>query len=387
MPENSLRPDYLGIWYSGATSLSFSITAPVNPAATGSNVIGPVTPGTFTTFPVGLMQVGVRSTSVATPAPGNKKNIDISLSGPPPPASGPAPSPVAMRSGLWQITLAHTGGPAADWDAWLSIEHGDGFPTFALPDETGDPPARRGVNVVGEPGTSRNTITVANYNDGSGRLADSSSRGNPAPPPGTPPGELKPTLAAPGEGIAAPRSQNDPDRNSSCCNQKVVDKSGTSMAAPHVTGLVALMLQKKPDLTFLEIREMLQRSARLDGIPSGEVPPEVDATLHIRANHLWGSGKVDAAAALTRVPGPTPVGGGGGAGGGGRGGGGGGGGGRGGGGGGGGGRGGTGGGPHHVVLPEAEWGYTPHSIVSRMADWRTRVGPGRRAIIRLLSAR
>lgn len=38
-------------------------------------------------------------------------------------------------------------------------------------------------------------------------------------------------------------------------------KSGTSMACPHVSGLIALLLSLKPDLTFREVKEALQKTA------------------------------------------------------------------------------------------------------------------------------
>jgi subtilisin len=39
--------------------------------------------------------------------------------------------------------------------------------------------------------------------------------------------------------------------------------SGTSMATSHVTGVIALMLSRKPDLKTLRIKSLLQRHARL----------------------------------------------------------------------------------------------------------------------------
>ena len=37
---------------------------------------------------------------------------------------------------------------------------------------------------------------------------------------------------------------------------------GTSMAAPHVTGTIALMLSRKPDLTAAEVKTYLRSSSR-----------------------------------------------------------------------------------------------------------------------------
>ena len=58
--------------------------------------------------------------------------------------------------------------------------------------------------------------------------------------------------------------------------------SAVSAAAPQVTGIIALMLQKNPRLDQIQIRQMLRNSARSDSF-TGQVP-----------NANWGYGKVDA---------------------------------------------------------------------------------------------
>lgn len=337
VPPGSANADILDIWYNGTATLSVTLTAPPNPAVPGPNSVGPIAPGTpGSPFPLGRMTIGIISSTVPIAAHNNKKNIQISINVPP---------NTTVRPGPWQLQLTETAGVAANWDAWFATSHTDPYPTF---DVTGPMPAARRANTVGEPGMSRNAITVANYSDGNGELAASSSRGPDPTPAGTPAGEVKPTIAAPGEAVAAPRSRNDPDSNSSCCDQKVLDKSGTSMASPHVAGLVALMLQKNRTLTFEQIRAHLQHSTRTDGIPAGEVPPVYDPPTGIRANNLWGSGKVNAAQALAEMPAAPGLVGGGGVG---------------------------GGGGSSIVVDESEWGYTPHTIFSRLGEWQGRYGP------------
>lgn len=63
--------------------------------------------------------------------------------------------------------------------------------------------------------------------------------------------------------------------------------SGTSIAAAHVTGLVAMLVEKEPDLDLAGARKILAESA-VDLGPKGRDP-------------LFGAGRVDAQAALARV--------------------------------------------------------------------------------------
>ncbi|MBK9036687.1 MAG: S8 family serine peptidase [Myxococcales bacterium] len=97
-------------------------------------------------------------------------------------------------------------------------------------------------------------------------------------------GYPKPTIAAPGTNIKAAEANHD-----NVCPQWIcpawVEQTGTSMAAPHVTGALALLLQRYPDMPLADIHERLRTSAR------GPVDPS-NATTWYR----WGAGKLDAQA-------------------------------------------------------------------------------------------
>ncbi len=135
------------------------------------------------------------------------------------------------------------------------------------------------------PGTSREVITVASYTTkgaGVGSIASYSSRGP------TRDGRSAPTIAAPGRWVMSARAKTVANGS-----DQYHLLSGTSMAAPHVTGAIALMLQRDPDLTQAQIRDHLVDSARADTF-TGTVP-----------NNTWGHGKLDAKGAFDGVS-PAP---------------------------------------------------------------------------------
>ena len=83
-------------------------------------------------------------------------------------------------------------------------------------------------------------------------VANSSSRG---PNPDIP-GVLKPDLAAPGSNILA----------AGFVGSESQFLSGTSMAAPHVTGMAALLLAANPNLSSAQLHSILMTSALNDGM-------------------------------------------------------------------------------------------------------------------------
>lgn len=107
---------------------------------------------------------------------------------------------------------------------------------------------------VTTPGNAKSVITVGASDDnmvsGNDRRKNYSGRGP------TKICVVKPEIVCPGTGIIS-------------CNNKngYSTKSGTSMAVPIVSGIVALMLESKPDLTNKEIKKKMYETAIDVGLP------------------------------------------------------------------------------------------------------------------------
>jgi subtilisin family serine protease len=137
-----------------------------------------------------------------------------------------------------------------------------------------------GAGSLASPGSAADAITVgASTSGASPSIAGFSSSG-----PTTLSLRLKPDVVAPGNAILSAQ----PD------GWGVL--SGTSMAAPHVSGAVALLLQRHPDWSPAEVKAALTVTAR----PVGPVSSRVDPT---RA----GAGLVDVASADSPLVRPTPT--------------------------------------------------------------------------------
>jgi subtilisin family serine protease len=192
-------------------------------------------------------------------------------------------SAAPIQSGVWKVEIRSVESRNGRFDAW--IERDRRSPASGFADQSffvgTDFDAQR---TLGTPATGRYSIAVANYDHVTQEVSASSSRG------ATRDGRNKPEVAAPGTNILSSGALgNRPNPAIPTAVFPVrVRQSGTSMAAPHVAGIIALLFQQRRGLTSEQIRKVL--------IASASPPPGV-AVFDIN----WGYGRVDAAAALELV--------------------------------------------------------------------------------------
>ncbi|MEW5871413.1 MAG: S8 family serine peptidase [Chloroflexota bacterium] len=146
-----------------------------------------------------------------------------------------------------------------------------------------------GLNTVGSPARAGNVTGVGATGRDNGQYATYSNWGpsdqsdiyNPLGYP-----RLKPQVVAPGTNTSAGRTGN-----------AYLDMTGTSMAAPHVAGLIALMWSAAPCLVgdYVETETILQQSANPLPYPSGGEPPPGPGNV---PNYATGWGEINAPAAV-----------------------------------------------------------------------------------------
>lgn len=143
-------------------------------------------------------------------------------------------------------------------------------------------------------------IGVANYDDGgngsrNNALDSSSSRGLKTDP------TTYPDLAAPGANITSACTYLLPICRSSgdVTDPYYASISGTSMAAPYVSGIVAVLLQADPTLSPADLEDILEDTAHKFGDPADFVadPRNTDNTAAFDRGH----GLIDVTKALARV--------------------------------------------------------------------------------------
>jgi serine protease AprX len=145
---------------------------------------------------------------------------------------------------------------------------------------------------IGSPAAAPHALTVgamADTSEGGFRLASFSARGP------TRDGRIKPDVVAPGVGITA-----------ASASAGYETRSGTSMAAPFVAGVAALMLDANPALSAQQLKDTIVNTA-VDWGRSGD-----NTVAGSGADIDYGAGRLDAYAALRAAgaglssPPPTP---------------------------------------------------------------------------------
>ncbi len=104
-------------------------------------------------------------------------------------------------------------------------------------------------------------------------------------------GRIKPDVVAPGEPIISTKARGAAISSSLTVGGSHFKDAGTSMSSPHVSGIVALLLQRNNTLTVDQVRTALKTGAHTDGM-TAKTPD---------AANSYGAGKVDAAAVLLSV--------------------------------------------------------------------------------------
>jgi subtilisin family serine protease len=206
----------------------------------------------------------------------NPDRISIAIRPPPVTPATVPPTNQPNAAGTWKLELRNTGAGVTNFDA------------FCLYGSTHDPKSPHfldhitTLNTLDETGSGFESISVGSYRIGGG-LSVFSARG----PTLEVPSRTKPEICAPGESItSAGLPQNRTGCQSCCCEccQNFYENlNGTSMSAPHITGLIALMLHKNPTLTHIQIKAALRANAAPK--PADSTPDE---------NEGWGAGKADA---------------------------------------------------------------------------------------------
>lgn len=210
-----------------------------------------------------------------------------------------------LHVGISTTVSGTTGGTVHAWNLYKTSFESFGIPGFIAGDSS------YSVNELG--GTSKCNITVGSFTSKlliplwNGKFHDWGTDSTKPPhwltaysshgP--TVDGRIKPDIAAPGSDVTCPlarqyRGSADivvwPDTTSLA--GRYISTGGTSVAAPIVTGIVALLLEADPTLTYDKVRGLLQETAIND---------TATGVIGTNYNNRFGAGKVNALGAVAKL--------------------------------------------------------------------------------------
>ncbi len=266
LPQSDPSDNEMEIWYSGSDEFLVEVVdhngVVWGPLSAGSMQEGPPPPPQG---PGGPIQVHIAHHG--NDALNHDNHVGLFVAG--------GTLGVGVGRAIWHVRLHAQQVQTGEYHAWIERDDGDD----AVPSCFGPASSATSFShTLGSIASGRQTIVVGSYAAEEGRpISDFSSAGP------TRDNRQKPELAAPGFNVVA----------ASARTGGVVSMSGTSMAAPHVAGVAALLFQLELDLrgrllTNEELRTVLFQTAQTSPAwPS--------------AQERYGHGGVNAQAAIRRL--------------------------------------------------------------------------------------
>jgi subtilisin family serine protease len=273
IPSNAIREGVLNGWYPGGARLEISVRTPGGFVTTPQPVI---TSG-FATRTYNLPDARVR---VSTPRPDLSNGDHHFLVQ----ASGPLPGSRAT-GGTWQLIVRNTSASSAQVDVWAIDDQNGTEVTFtgtSMKDsmKIGSPGCSVGALTVAAFTTKRQWVDIDGHTQGVGlSLNDISDFSSEGPLRN---GARKPDVAGPGAMIVSALSRDSVQERSDMLDSLHLVQAGTSMATPFIAGVVALLLQRNPQLDPAGIKALLQGASAIPNQAAGAFNPK------------WGFGLIDA---------------------------------------------------------------------------------------------
>jgi subtilisin family serine protease len=273
-PEHDLPHAVLTLWHSAAARFEVSLVTP------SGQVLA--VPQQGQTYRSSHLQIDLGSQAYAW---SNAVQIQIGVQ-----YTNPAIRSRDLRD--WRVQITCRGNAPARLDGWF---HNSGFASFH-PGPLVDPERTVGLPATGEACLAVGShVTRADWTSGIGANRDVAARvGEVSPFSSLGPtrdDRRKPDISAPGQYVTAALADHSEFASwdqRAWDAQRMLTIEGTSMAAPVVTGVVALLLQKKPTLDLAQVQGILASTARANGGAVAWSP-------------AYGHGKVDVAAALAKL--------------------------------------------------------------------------------------